>query len=222
MRLLYLVSLNPTSIRSPSPPHAGLSLAAHLQTLGREPVQPLGKGSCSEPPQPLLSPGSWTTSRTCVCPTTSPSPSPRSSSASVCWTPRTATSSSRPSEQAPCPVHGVPPSGTCLAPGRLRAGARLCSGWNWHPGLSTDMCPVPAVCPAPCWHGGRVKGHRRRGQGPARRSSRFVWGSSWRWVPTAGSVGAWPALGQGPAGGGRPAGRSGRALAWSPARPRSR
>lgn len=92
------------------------------------------------------------------------------------------------------------------APAWLLAASELGPGWV-QSGTGTQgspqTCAQCLLCAQPRAGTGRVKGHRRRGQGPARRSSRFVWGSSWRWVPTAGSVGAWLALGQGPAGGGR-------------------
>lgn len=120
---------------------------------------PLSSSLLSPPP------GSWTTCPICVCPITSPSPSPRSSSASVCWTPRTATFSSRPSELAALsptrgsvfPGHPLPGSPAALELGRWPA-----SGWNGLPALHRH--PEPAVCPAQCLaRCGGGQGHRGEG-----------------------------------------------------------
>ena len=130
------------------------------------------RGACVPSRGPPLSPsllspppGSWTTCPTCVCPITSPSPSPRSSSASVCWTPRTATFSSRPSELAALsPTRGSVFPGLPLpgSPAALELGRWPASGWNRRPALRRH--PEPAVCPAQCpARCGGGQGHRGEG-----------------------------------------------------------
>lgn len=161
------------------------------------------QGPASEP-LPAVTPGSWTTCLTCVCPITSPSPSPRSSSASVCWTPRTATFSSRPSELAALSpacdsvFPGLPLPGS---PAALELGRWSASGWNRRPALCRQprACCVPSSVPGTVW--GRAGPQRRGSQGPGLPEARDLSGVlSWRSFPQGRPPGSWPALSPAPGG----------------------
>lgn len=158
---------------------------------------PLSSSLLSPPP------GSWTTCPICVCPITSPSPSPRSSSASVCWTPRTATFSSRPSELAALshPRFSLPRAPPARLPGRLRAGAL--AGFRLEQAPCSPQTPraccVPSSVPGMVW--GRAGSQRRGSQGPGLPKACGLSGVlSWRSFPQGRPPGSRLALSPAPGG----------------------
>ena len=119
--VLNILNVN-LSLRLPQPWTSSLccvpgrSQVAAPGQLGRRAIRLLTSRAASESAAgPVALPGSWTTSQICVCRTISPSLSPRNSSASVCWTPRTATFSSRRSEWHPSPGLSGVQAGACSA-----------------------------------------------------------------------------------------------------------